>query len=188
MCQKTSLGIWIICTVLFCAGCTGESVQLSKLVPAGGQAKATVEQVSPVDGKSSFSNQTLELKNCDGKEDLHKSLASEAQVVCTISIADKATATTTGADLELSLEMKTNLEEQVKSAYQSAYEEARASVEQKDIVVPIGKIHTYTIFWKQQIFNSTVSFKTDGVTYTTPYTYTLDIPRITIKEQTGCTA
>jgi hypothetical protein len=147
-----------------------------------------VAQAEPVNGESRLSNRSLELRNCDGKQDLHKSLASEAQVICTISIADTATAVKSGAILDLSPETKTNLEEQVKSVYQSAYDEARVSVEQKVVVVPIGKIHKYKIYWKQQVFNSTVSFSTDNVTYTAPYTYTLDIPRITITEQTGCTA
>jgi len=147
-----------------------------------------VSQAMPMESESSLSDQSLELRNCDGKADLHRSLAAEAQVASHIIISDEATAPSTGDTTVLSADRKVSLAEQVERAYQQVYEEAKTSVEQKDIVVPVGKIRTYTIYWKQQVFSSTISFTMDTETYAATYTYTLDIPHITISSEIGCTA
>jgi hypothetical protein len=188
MLNKTRFSLWILCASLICAGCAGNLPQIGGLVPKDNRAGVKVEPVVSVDGKSLLEKRSLELRNCQSKEDLHKSLATEAQVACTVQVANTAIPITTGAALQLSPEMKTNIEKQVKDTYQGAYDEAQASVEQKEVVVPIGRIHKYTIFWKQQVFKSNASLEMDDVSYSVPYTYTLDIPRITISEQMACTA
>jgi hypothetical protein len=188
MLNKTRFSLWILCASIICAGCAGNLPQIGGLIPKDDRGGVNVEPVAPVDGISLLEKRSLELRNCQSKEDLHKSLATEAQVACTIQVANTAIPITTGAAFQLSPEMRTNIEKQVKDTYQAAYDEAQASVEQKEVVVPIGRIHKYTIFWKQQVFKSSASFSLENISYTVPYTYTLEIPRITISEQIACTA
>jgi hypothetical protein len=119
---------------------------------------------------------------------LHQSLSEHAQVALSITISDKATPTTTSNDLELTPEIKAALEENVKITYQTVYEAEIARVAQTDILVPVGKIYTYSVYWRKQSFSSTISFTLDGITYTAPYTYSLDLPFLTKTQETGCTA
>ena len=187
MLRKIIPRILIFCLCLVCVGCSGKSTQGIQSTPAVNQILANFILATPVKGESSLSNQTLELRNCDGKAELHRSLATEKQVVCHVTIAGEATSTTTGDTLKLSAEMKDRLAEQVQNAYQQVYEEAKARVEQTDFVVPVGKIRTFTIYWEQQVHTSTISFPIDDEDYTVSYTYTLDVPRKSIASEISCT-
>jgi hypothetical protein len=180
--------IWIIGFGFLFAGCNSENTQTTVIAPLVGQSVPIVYQATPtIEAKMSIIDQRLELRNCSGDVDLHQFLAAHAQVSLKITIPDKATPTTSGSDLELTPEITTALEENIKMAYQTVYEAEVARVEQTDILVPIAKIRTFTIYWKQQTFSSTVAFTLDDIIYTIPYTYTLDLPFITIAQEISCT-
>jgi hypothetical protein len=146
-----------------------------------------VNQATPIKSEGSLEDQSVELRNCDGKTE-HNPLAGQVQVACNITISDSAISSTTGNPFELTAELKTLLSEKVKQTYQQKYDEAKASVEQTDLTVPAGRIRTFTIYWTRQTISSTVSFTRDDQTYSVSYTYTLDIPKATINMETGCTA
>ncbi|MDD2694762.1 MAG: hypothetical protein PHD58_02420 [Anaerolineales bacterium] len=188
MLQKITPGTLILYLCLICVGCSGKSAQGIQATPTATQALPVVKMAAPVKGESSYSGQTIELRNCEGKDVLHHSLATKTQVVCNITIPDEATSIKTGNKRALPKDMKTRLEEQVEIAYQKIYEEAKISVEQTDLTVPVNKILTFQIYWTKQVFSSTISFTMEDEAYTAFYTYTLDIPDAIIAEDTSCTA
>ena len=182
MAQKWILGTLILCLCLIGAGCGNQSTQ-------SGQAVPIVNLTTPVESESPLINQSLEIRNCDGKTELNRSLADEAQVDFNVTLAEQGTSLTNGKPIELSTDMKAQLVDQIKLAYQQVYAEKQASVEQTEVTVPVGRIRTFTIYWTQQVFNSTVSFPTnDHETFTTVYTYTLNIPSVTLAKEMACTA
>jgi hypothetical protein len=174
MIHKTILGALIFIMCLTLSGCNGRSVQIS--------------QVAPIESNSSISDRTVEIRNCDGTAELHRSLAAEAQVERQITIADVATAVTSGETVELSPDIKNLLADQIDRAYSQVFEGIKTEVEQTEIVVPLGKIRTYRIYWKQQVFSSTLAFPINDEMHTADYRYTLDIPHVIITMEVGCTA
>ena len=174
MLHKMVIGIFILFLCLIFAGCSDETVQ--------------VNQAIPVNSESPFGKQSLELRNCEGKEELHRTLASQVEIASTITIAEEATSIATGDTMALSTAMKAPLSDQVKRAYQQAYEAAKDSVEQVDLAVPVGRIRTFTVDWKRQAYSSTISFTVNNEACTAAYTYTLDIPEITSFREMSCTA
>lgn len=169
---KIALAMLILCSGLLLAGCNGAPIQVKR-------AKA-------VEGESSLNSQWLELNNCEGETELHRSLAEEEPVICTITISDTATIGASGQTLELTSILKTELTEQIELAYQQEYEEAKNLVQQDEMIVPVGRVHLYEISWKQRVFSSTVRFIVDEKTYTAAYTYTLDIPDAILSTRKAC--
>jgi hypothetical protein len=182
MTQKWILGTLILCLCLMGIGCGDQSLR-------GNQAVPIVNLTTPVKSESPLTNQSLEIRNCDGNTEIHRSLADEAQMDFKVTLAEQGALLTNGKPIELSTDTKAQLVDQIKLAYQQIYAEKQASVEQTDLTVPVGRIRTFTIYWEQQVFNSTVSFQTDDLeTFTTMYTYTLDIPSVTLAREMACTA
>jgi hypothetical protein len=68
------------------------------------------------------------------------------------------------------------------------YGEVKTEVERTEMVVPIGKIRTYKVYWKQLVFSSTLAFPINDEMHTADYRYTLDIPHVIITMEVGCTA
>ncbi|HSB66015.1 MAG TPA: hypothetical protein VLD65_05505 [Anaerolineales bacterium] len=188
MLQKITQGALVLCMYLICLGCNGKSIQGIQVTPTSNPAVPVVNVASPIKSESSLSNQTIELRNCDGEDELHQSLAVEAQIVCNIMISDEAMSTITRNTKLLSKEMKLPLEDQIEIAYQQVFDEAKTGVDQNDLMVPINRIRTFQINWTKQVFSSTISFTMDDEAYTVSYTYTLDIPDAIIAMETGCTA
>lgn len=174
MLQRITLRTLVLCLCLISVGCGITSVQ--------------VNQAIPVKSESTLSNQSIELRNCEGNEELHQALPTEVAVASTITIPDEATSVKTGATLAIPVELKTNLTDQVQSTYQQAYEDAQNSFELTDMVVPVGMIRTFAINWKRQDFSSTISFRMNNEACTASYTYTIDIPEVTLFREISCTA
>jgi hypothetical protein len=174
MVHKIILAALILFMCLTMSGCKGSSVQVS--------------QVAPIESNSSLSDRTVEIRNCDGTTELHRSLAAEAQVERQITIADIVTAVASGDSVELSPDIKTLLTDQIDQAYSQVYGEVKTEVERTEMVVPIGKIRTYKVYWKQQVFSSTLSFPINDEMYIADYRYTLDIPHVIITTEISCTA
>lgn len=188
MLRKITFGILIVCLCLSYVGCSGKSTQRIQVTPTASQTAPVINLASVIKRESSQNKQSLELRNCDGKTELQRSLAAETQVICHASIANHATSTKTGATVELSAEMKARIAQQVRNTHQQMCAEAQTSVEQTYFVVPINRIRVFEIYWTKQVFNSTFSFPMDDDTYTASYTYSLDIPAATVTIETGCTA
>ncbi len=173
MTPKFSLGVLMLCLSLILAGCNGAVIQ--------------VHAAQAVVGESAMSKKSVEIYNCDQQTDLHRPLSEEAQVTCTLTISDIATSTSTSDTLELSDELKAELTARIESAYRKHVDEAKKQVEAVDLFVPVGKIRMYDIFWRQETYSSTVSFKADSDTYTAAYTYTVNIPDAVVNTEISCT-
>jgi hypothetical protein len=167
-------GLWalVVAVCLALAGCGGGQVQVARAEP--------VERL--------LDAQSVDLRNCDSQTELRRSLASEVEIRKQITIADEATALADAKTAEISPEVKAKLAAEVERAYTQVYERAKTGVEQTELTVPVARIHTYRIEWKEQVFSSSVSFSMNGEPYTVPYTYTLCIPDEVGFLEMGCTA
>ncbi len=161
-------------------------VALSLILSACGDLDASVALAEPAEHK--LTTQLVELRNCDSKTELRRPLASEVEVKDEVNIADNATAVTTGEDVKIPPKVRAKLETEIKEAYHQEYEAARANVEQTELTVPVGRIHTYTINWEQKEFSSTVSFSMEDEDYSVSYTYILCIPSVRSMREMACTA
>jgi hypothetical protein len=177
--HKNAFRILALCICLITFGCTIQPTQPAEPI-------YVVNTATAMKGTSSFEDQSIELRNCDGKTE-HNPLADHAQVADTIVISDSAISAKDGKAIEISADTKSIVIEKVKQTYQQMYDEAKANVEQTDLTVPSGSINTYKIYWTQQVIDSTISFQQNRETYTVSYTYKLDIPKSIIELQTGCT-
>jgi hypothetical protein len=167
-------GLWglVVAVGLALAGCGGVQIQVARAEPV----------------ERALDAQSMDLRNCDSPTELRRSLASEVEIDQEVTIADQATAMAGGETAEISPEVKAKLVAEVERAYTQVYEEAKTGVEQTELTVPVARIHTYRIEWKEQVFSSSVSFSMDGETYTAAYTYTLYIPDEAGFFEIGCTA
>jgi hypothetical protein len=167
-----SLWATVVALCLALVGCSGGQIQ--------------VAQADPVERE--LDAQSVELRNCDAPTELRRSLASEMEIDKQITIADQATAVAGGETAEISPDVKARLVAEIEAAYTQVYEGAKTGVEQTELTVPVARIHTYRIEWKEQVFSSSVSFSMNGEPYTAPYTYTLCIPDEVGFLEMGCTA
>jgi len=167
-------GLWalVVALGLVLAGCSGAQVQVARAEPV----------------ERALDAQWVDVRNCDAPTELRRSLASEVEIDKQITIADQATAVAGGETAEIPPEVKDKLVAEIERAYTQVYEEAKTGVEQTELTVPVGRIHTYRIEWSEQVFSSSVSFSVSGEAYTAPYTYALCIPDEAGFLETGCTA
>jgi hypothetical protein len=180
--------ILALCIATLVAACTGMPAQTNGSAPQVNQTAQALLQATPELGKSLLKGRTVEYRNCSAKEVRQVSLASEEQVQCTVTFAEAAISASTGATLMLTPEKKNELETQTKSLFQDVYMKNISDVEQKVVEIPIDQVYTYGIFWKQLLYKSDISFVSEGLSYSVPFTYTLDIPQIELQMQHACTA
>jgi hypothetical protein len=152
---------------------------------AGCSSSAQVSQAAPEEGE--LTSKILDLRNCDTTEELHTTLGSKAPVSYQITVARLATSTTTGESSVIPDEISAALEADIASAYQPAYEQAVKSAEQVELVVPGTRIRLYEIYWKQQVYRSTVTFKMNDQDFTAGYTYVLVVPELGPFTEMACT-
>lgn len=170
--KSTPLSTVFILIGIVLAGCGGGAIQ--------------VHAVQAVASENPSSKEELEIYNCDRQTDLHRSLAEETQVTCTTAISSAAS-TASGDTLVIPEELKADLAAQIEQTYLKNKEEAEAKVSQMDLLVPVGKIRTYAITWKQEVYASTIAFRYNDIRYTAAYTYTVNIPGATIATEISCT-
>jgi hypothetical protein len=170
---KITSSVLLICLCIVLVGCSGAAVQ--------------VQAAQPVASMSAKGKEFIEIYNCDQQIDLHRSLVEEAQVTSTTTFSNFAAATTTGDSLQLSEELIAILTAQIESTYQKNVEAATTRVSQVDLLVPVGKIRAYDIFWTQETYSSSVVFEFNDAKYTAAYTYTVNIPDAAVSSEIACT-
>jgi hypothetical protein len=169
---KTKLLLLIAVTCLLGTGCANRGIQVATVAP--------VERALRLE--------TLDLRNCDSKEEMLTTLASEAPVRKNITISGEAASTATGETIIIPAETQASLEAQIESNYQSEYEQALTTAQRERLTIPVNKIHMYKVQWKQKMFSSTVSFLLNDELCQASYTYSLDIPELTGYFEMSCTA
>ena len=104
--KKIVQGVLVLGLSLIGSGCNSRPVQ--------------VNQTAPVE--IALSKEIIELRNCERKTEMQRSLADELEVISQIIIAEEAIAITTGETVKLSTAMNDRLVDQVKTTYQQDYE------------------------------------------------------------------
>jgi uncharacterized protein (DUF1499 family) len=169
---KISLPGLTLFIFLLLAGCRGQS--------------ARVDIPEPVE--TQLETQKVELRNCESKTALHKSLASLVEIEKVITISPTATSPTSGEQIQISSQLENQLISEVDQAYRQKYEQAAKALEEVELVVPVGKIRTFEIEWIQQKFTSTIYFTVDQEEYAAEYTYQICIPHDVGYVEMSCTA
>jgi len=170
---KIILEIVITCTVLVLAGCSAQSMQVS--------------MATPVAQNSSQSEKYVVVSNCGTLEELHRSLAEEAQVSITVTVDDPATAVDTGEKTAIPEATQKQIISKIEAAYQPVIAEAKATVEQTILTIPGQRVYHFYIKWKRQSYLSEITFNLNGKPYSTQYTCAVDTPEASMSAQLICT-
>ena len=91
---------------------------------------------TPVAQNSSQSEKYVVVSNCGTLEELHRSLAEEAQVSITVTVDDPATAVDTGEKTAIPEATQKQIISKIEAAYQQVIAEAKDTVEQTILTIP----------------------------------------------------
>jgi hypothetical protein len=127
----------------------------------------------------------VHMRNCGVWTEWREKLGSEFEIQSNVAIGPEATSAT-GAVVQLPEEIKAQLAAEVQSAYQQAYEAAKAKRDSIELVAGPNTDYIYIILWVENTYSSTVAFQMDSITYTVPYTYTLRVPKQAGFRELGC--
>jgi len=144
-----------------------------------------VDSAEPV--VSHIRSQVLDLRNCGSRTELRKSLATEIQVAHHVAINNETTSTDNVKN-SIPVNLRNQLEKQIKATYKNIYEEAVKTLDGTILTIPGNEVRTYNINWEEKAFNSTIHFTSNEETYTWTYSYHLEIPKLGEIWQSGCTA
>lgn len=179
--------ISFLCLGALLTACTGNLELPDSANPAAKKTAQAMLLVTPSKGESQLENRHVEYRNCSAKQVRRVSLASEEQVECSIAFSEKAASASNSTEIVLTAEQKAGLEKQIQDLFQDVCTKNATDVEQKVIEIPIDRVFFYNIYWKQLNYTSSISFSSDSITYSVPYTYTLEIPQYAIEMQKACT-
>jgi hypothetical protein len=133
-----------------------------------------------------LNSQFLEINNCDGLEELNKPLSSELQVSDQIVFEEILTSNNT--TYPIPEDLKTQLEEKIKTTYQQISDDAKTDLDQYIISLPADRILTITINWSEKIYKATGHVTFNNMDYTFLYSYALKIPLVGETWIMTCTA
>ncbi len=142
----------------------------------------------PVPIEKQLETQKVELRNCESKTELHKSLDSLVEIEKVITVSPTATSPASGGHIRISPQLENRLISAVERAFQEKYEQASKELEEVELAVPVGKIRTFEIEWVQQTFTSVIHFIVDQNEYVAEYIYQICIPQDVGYVEMSCTA
>jgi len=129
----------------------------------------------------------LDIRNCQDDTDLQLTLADELSIEKQLFVANQAKSLATGEFIPIPSPEKEMIEDYIEQTYQEIFNDAQETIEQTELIVPVGKIHMYNMNWKIQTYSSTISFKLDNSTYQAEYEYILKIPDLAGMMEISCT-
>jgi hypothetical protein len=146
-------------------------------------------QVSLVEPSiTQMETQKVELRNCESKAEMRKNLSEVVTIDQEITISPTATSIETGDKLEISTQLRQQLEAEVNQAYHQLTKQARQELEKAELIVPVGKIRTFEVAWEKHLYSSKLSFSQDNNRYSADYTYLICIPQVLGYVEMSCTA
>lgn len=140
--------------------------------------KVSDVQVKTVNSKK-FPGNTEEfpLPNCGGTGKLTQSLGTQASVSKMVEIGT-AVEVSGGAEVDIPETASLSLEMAVEAAYRQEYETANSRLDTIGMEAAPRTHVIYTVEWEKQEFSSIVTFEYNREMLQTPYTFTMNVPKI----------
>jgi hypothetical protein len=132
--------------------------------------------------------QDIYVRNCDGVEELHDTLAARVAVEVHTTVMEEASASGGSETIEVPPDLRAHLETLVAQAYQDAYMQAIRELMQTELAVWPTMETTVRLRKTQQRYTGTVTFPMDGKTYTAAYEHVLLVPYVTSLSSDACKA
>lgn len=123
------------------------------------------------------------LPNCGGSAALKQSLGLAATVKQSATVEDRMEG---GGAIGLSTGVKAELNVAIEEKYADTFESASESVTNISMEAAPGTHVIYRIAWNVREYASVVDFELDGSSYSAPYTYRLQTPKIVGSDKVPC--
>lgn len=177
--------IFLLMTISSCQSTPPTTdVQQPNITTGGGEVQNVhVNKVSPQ--KSLGSTEEFPLPNCGGTEKLTQTLGTQVSVSKSVQMGTTLSAGGQ-AEVGVSAAAKLAVEAAVEAAYQQEYDTANSRLD----TIGMGaapKTHViYTIEWEKQEFSSLVTYELNREMVETPYTFTMNVPKIASSREEIC--
>jgi len=144
-----------------------------------------VTMVEPV--RRNLDSVEITMKNCGVNTEWRQKLPPELDVQQSLGVGPQAAPVSTGRSTNIPESLRAELAAEVQLAYRQAFEAAKAGRDAIELVSGPDKHFIYKLLWVQDWYTATLSYSTDGIACTAPYTYALRIPKQAGFLELGCT-
>lgn len=142
-----------------------------------------VDKVSPQ--KIPGAIEEFPLPNCGGTGKLTQSLGTQVSISKSVQMGTTVSVSG-GGEVGVSAVAKLSLEAAVEAAYKQEYETANSRLDTIGMEAAPKTHVIYTIEWEKQDFTSVVTFEFNREMVQTPYTFTMNVPKIAGSREKQC--
>lgn len=183
------ISIFSIFTLIVLSSCQPSSSSAD--VPTAISETSGNDQISNIQVKTVTSQkypgntEEFPLPNCGGTGKLTQSLGTQASVSKTVEIGT-AVEVSGGGAVAISEIASVSLEMAIEAAYQQEYETANSRLDTIGMEAAPRTHVVYTVEWEKQEFSSIVTFEYDRELLQSPYTFVMNVPKISGSREEKC--
>lgn len=142
-----------------------------------------VQKVSPQ--KTVSFTEEFPLPNCGGTEKLTQTLGTQVSVSKSVQMGTTVSVSG-GAEVGVSAAAKLTMEAAVEATYQQEYDTANSRLDTIEMGAAPKTHVVYTIEWEKQEFSSVVTYELNKEMVQTPYTFTMNVPKLSGSREEKC--
>ncbi|OQX65071.1 MAG: hypothetical protein B5M51_01800 [Anaerolinea sp. 4484_236] len=176
------ISLFTISLVMIISGCQS-SPNPSSATDDGEVQNIQVQKVSPQ--KTVSFTEEFPLPNCGGTEKLTQTLGTQVSVSKSVQMGTTVSVSG-GAEVGVSAAAKLTMEAAVEATYQQEYDTANSRLDTIEMGAAPKTHVVYTIEWEKQEFSSVVTYELNKEMVQTPYTFTMNVPKLSGSREEKC--
>lgn len=183
--HSVTLLAFLLATISGCQfGPTSPDNQLPTLQSNSGEvSNIQVDTVSPQ--KTAGRTEAFPLPNCGGTGKLTQFLGTEVSVSKTVYMG-ATISVSRDAEVGIPEAAKETIKAAIEAAYKQEYETANSRLDTIGMEAAPKTHVIYTVQWEKQEFKSVVTFEFDKEIVKSPYTFTMDVPKLAGSQEENC--
>lgn len=179
------LGIFLLMSISSCQSASPATDNQQPTITTGGGEVQNIQVDKVTPQRTSGITEEFPLPNCGGTEKLTQTLGTQVSVSKSVQMGTTVSVSG-GGEVGVSAAAKITVEAGIEAAYQQEYDTANSRLD----TIGMGaapKTHViYTIEWEKQEFSSVVTFEFNREVVQTPYTFTMNVPKIANSREEQC--
>ncbi|NOG76359.1 MAG: hypothetical protein HND45_10755 [Chloroflexi bacterium] len=186
--KRYIISLSVIFLLLVVSGCQPAPTPIDNPQPTittgGGEVQnIRVEKASPQ--RTVSSSEEFPLPNCGGTEKLTQTLGTQVSVSKSVQMGSTVSLSG-GGEVGVSAAAKITVQAAIEAEYKQEYETANSRLD----TIGMGaapKTHViYTVEWERQEFSSLVTYELNRELVQTPYTFIMDVPKLSGSREEKC--
>lgn len=179
------LAIFVLATVSSCQSVQSSANNQSPSLSIDDNEVQNIQVTKTSPQRTIASNEDFPLPNCGGTEKLKQTLGTQVSVSKSIQMG-ATISLSGGGEVGVSATAKLTIEAAIEAAYKQEYETANSRLDTIEMGAAPKTHVVYTIEWERQEFSSIVTYELNREMVQTPYTFIMNVPKISGSREESC--